>query len=245
MTGLEYLEPFLSFLGGVRYFYRTIKNWWSISRPAKKLLQDFSDDNKEIKIFVRDFFINPGTTLLVREGLNGQVGYVPNVFELWPRVEGIGLSKILNALGQIGKTKNIEIIEMGKDPGIWNSNIIILGAQTKKCFDFYSKMDQVAYRMTGRNIFSNITGKKISRAGKYGFGIILKTKNPFYNNKPAFLVGGYGTLGTEAATYYFANNFSLLGKMFGKNSFGIVVRALASAGVESTQRIEKYDYKFE
>ena len=58
------------------------------------------------------------------------------------------------------------------------------------------------------------------------------------------LVGGYGVLGTEAATHYFAQHLAELGKDFGNKSFGIVVRALVSAGVQSTERIKKYDVKF-
>jgi len=35
-----------------------------------------------------------------------------------------------------------------------------------------------------------------------------------------------------------------LGKKFGKKSFGVVVRASESAGVQSTERILKYDKSF-
>lgn len=226
--------------------YTSIKNWWIFKVPARKVLQQIADNKTEVNIFVRDFFIQPNTQLLAREGLNGPIGIVPNVHELWPRVEGIGLAKILNTLGQIDKNEKIIITEMGKDPGIWNKNIIILGAQTQKCFDFYSKMNEVAYKVTAQNIIRISTGKVIKRDPRYGYGIILKCKNPFVlNNKGiGILVGGYGVLGTEATTYYLSQHLADLGKDFGSKSFGIVIRASISAGVQSTERLKKYDVRF-
>lgn len=128
MIFIESLSALVETLGLIKSFSKSIKNWWNIKRPSRKLLEDFLNDNAKICIFVRDFFIQPGTPLYSQEGLHGPIGIVPNVHDLWPRVEGIGLSKILNSLGQVDKTKNIEIIEMGKDSGIWDKNIIILGA---------------------------------------------------------------------------------------------------------------------
>jgi len=243
---LGYLVNLHQGFQSLKSLFQSIKNWWIFKIPAQKVLEQISDNKVEVKIFVRDFFIKQGTQLYVQEGLNGIVGVVPNVCELWARVEGLGLSKILNTLGKLDKTENIEIIEMGKDPGIWNKNIIILGAQTQKCFDFYQKMKEVAYKINSSDIIKISTGYKIKRSSVYGYGIILKCKNPFVpNNKGVgFLIGGFGVLGTEAATHYFATNIAELGKVFGKKSFGIVVRASITAGVQSTERLKNFDVKF-
>jgi hypothetical protein len=246
---IGYLGYLANLQQGIQIFYSlliSVKTWWVFKVPAKKVLQQIADNKTEVHIFVRDFFIQPNAPLFVQEGLNGPVGMVPNVHELWPRVEGIGLAKILNALGQIEKVENIKITEMGKDPGIWDKNLIILGAQTQKCFDFYSKMGEVAYKVTAQDIIKQSTGTIIKRDPKYGYGIILKCKNPFVpgNKGIGMLIGGYGVLGTEAATHYFSQHLAELGKDFGNKSFGIVVKALVSAGVQSTERIKKYDIKF-
>lgn len=227
-------------------FFRNIKSWWTKSLPAQRVLGSLANNNVRLTIFIRDFFIANGTSLYTQEGLNGMVGVVPNVTELWPNVEGKSLARILNLLGIAGRTKNIEIVEMGKDPGLWESNIIILGAQTQKCFDFYSKMNEVAFSMDALHIYNTKNGKPIKREQGYGYGIILKCKNPYFKGGKGigFLLGGYGTLGTEAAMYYFTNNIDELGKTFGKKSFGVVVRASISAGIQSTQRLSKYDRTF-
>lgn len=227
-------------------FIKNIRNWWMSTLPAQKLLGPISKDKNKVAIFVRDLFIATGTPIFSREGASGPVGTVPNVLELWPRVEASSLARLLNTLGQANKTKNIEIIEMGKDTGIWNCNLMVLGAQTQKCFDFYQRMNEVAYRVDRNNILNNITGKAVRRAPDFGYGIILKCKNPFVSGGKgvAFLLGGYGVLGTEAAVYYFTQNIAKLGKEFGSSSFGLIVRASVTAGVQSTRRLKRYDKKF-
>lgn len=78
----------------------------------------------------------------------------------------------------------------------------------------------------------------------YGYGIILKAKNPQNNNKPTFLLGGLGILGTEAAIYYFRKNIASIGKEFGKKEFGLVIRARNSSGEQSATRLKNLDVVF-
>lgn len=236
----QLIPPIISFI-------KNIRTWWIKSLPAQKVLGPLADNNKKLLIFVRDFFITNGTPLYSREGQNGIVGTVQNVLELWPNVEGKSISKLLNLLGVAGRTKNIEVVEMGKDPGTWNQNLVILGAQTQKCFDFYLQMEEVAFRVDRNHIYDNKTGTPVKRDPNFGYGIILKCKNPYVTGGKGigFLLGGYGTLGTEAATYYFTNNIADLGRKFSKKSFGIVIRASLTAGVQSTERIKKFDRVFD
>jgi hypothetical protein len=227
-------------------FWTTIRVWLTNKLPSQKVLISLTDNNKKLLIFVRDLFLQQGNLPLSRDGVNGLYRQVQNINEVWPRVEGIGLSKILNVLGQNDKTKQIEIIEMSKDTGLWNKNLIILGAQAQKCFDFYNRMINVAYEMNGRDIIKKNNGRIIPRSQGYGYGIILKCRNPYVANNEGygFLIGGFGTLGTEAASHYFSENLALLGKTFGKSCFGIVVKASITAGAQSVERIKRYDIKF-
>jgi len=241
---LGYIANIQQGLSSIKLLFESLGNWWFIKIPSKKVLGQLSDNKVELKIFVRDFFIQNGTPLYSQEGLNGPIGIVPNVCELWPRVEGLGLSYILNTLGQLEKTENINVVEMGKDPGIWDKNFIILGAQSQKCFDFYQKMHEVAYKVNANDIIKTSNGYKIKRTAGYGYGIILKCKNPYLKKSIGFLIGGFGVLGTEAATYYFSKHINELGNTFGNKSFGIVVRASTTAGVQSVERLKRYDVRF-
>lgn len=222
-------------------FIKAIKNWWNNQRPILQVLQSIADNNRIVRIFIRDFFILPGTSLFSKD--RGGIGQVPNVVELWSRVEGIAIANILNVLGQVSKKENIEIIEMSKNTGLWDSNIIVLGAQAQKCFDFYKNMKKVAYYMDPK-LRDGDTHQLVPKEEGYGYGIILKTLNPYTQNGIGLLIGGYGVLGTEAASYYFRKHCKDLGKKFGKKYFGIVVRVSVTAGIESTERIYSLDKCF-
>lgn len=210
--------------------------------PAKKLLGTFSENESVCKIFVRDLLTDENSKLVSVEPRVG-VGVVPNIGVVWPEVEGFGVSYFLNVLGSAGKTKGIEIVKMSQDKGEWNANIVVMGAQAQKSFDFYQHMQNVAYSMDEHNIH-NQKGEIVKREDGFGYGLILKARNPYNNNNFAFLIGGYGVLGTLAAAYYFRTNYQELGKLFGKKCFGVIVRCPITAGEEATTRLEHLDVKF-
>ena len=143
------------------------------------------------------------------------VGEVPNVIQLWADVDGKAAADVLNVLGQVGKTRNISIVRMSQDTGQWNSHVIVIDNR----------------------------GGQILREDGFGYGIILKARNPFKTEGDGigFLVGGFGTLGTVAASYFFREHFKDLGKQFGSKYFGIVVRAPVTAGEEAVERLRQYD----
>lgn len=228
---------------GVLKLFELIVNWWKWSRPARKLLEGLSDQNEYCKIFVRDFIVTEDTKLYSIDPRLG-VGIVPNVHELWPDVEGRAVGNLLNILGQVGKTKNIDIVRMSQDIGEWNTNLIVLGAQAQKSFDFYKNMKCVAYRMDDKEIYDTQNNQVIKRDEGYGYGLILKALNPFKTTGSrgvSFLIGGFGVLGTAAASYYFKENFKNLGEEFKSDYFGIVVRAPVSAGEQAAERLYNYD----
>lgn len=222
---------------------KLLKRWWKRSRPINRVLGPLSDEEEPCTIFVRDFYLSPGSTIMSSDPRKG-VGLVPNVQELWSDVEGRGISYVFNALGQSGKRSNISIVRMGQDPGIWNTNMIVMGAQAQKCFDFYDRLDGVMYAVDSVNIFEKNSGDIVPREAGYGYGIILKAKNPHKTSGAkgvGFLIGGYGTSGTAAAAYYFKEHLEELGRIFGKHSFGVVVRASLTAGEQSVERLSQYD----
>ena len=99
--------------------------------------------------------------------------------------------------------------------------------------------------MDGSNIY-DVEDKIIQRENGFGYGIILKSQNPFHSNGKgiAFLIGGFGVLGTAAAAYYFKENIRNLGKEFGDAYFSILVRAPFTAGIEAVERLTSYDRRF-
>jgi hypothetical protein len=101
---------------GVLWLIDRIAHWWRDSRPARQLFGGIADEAEHCKIFVRDFLIGAGTELISVEPRVG-IGVVPNVQHLWPDVEGRAVGGLFNVLGQIGKTRRIEIVRMSEDAG--------------------------------------------------------------------------------------------------------------------------------
>ena len=222
---------------------RRLRKWWNESRPRVRVLGAIADNDEICTIFVRDLLLGKDSQLIAVEPGRG-VGIVPNVVDLWADVEGRGVSYVLNALGQVGKRHNISIVRMSQDTGIWDTNLIVMGAQAQKCFDFYDRLEGVMYRMDAHNIIDRQTGENVERESGYGYGIILKARNPYMTKGSlgvGFLIGGFGTLGTAAAAYYFREHLPELGKQFGSQCFGIVVRASITAGEQTVERLPRYD----
>ena len=133
---------------------------------------------------------------------------------------------------------------MSKGFDVWDKNMIILGAQAMKCMDFYEVMDNVGYNVDEDHIYDKDSGEIIEREDGYGYGLIIKARNPQMENGTGILLGGYGVLGTEAAIHFFIKNIAKLGKEYGSNCFSLIVRAKTSAGKQSVKRIKKYDKSF-
>ena len=231
---------------GVLWLINRISRWWRDSRPARKLLGGIADNAEQCKIFVRDFLIEADTKLISVEPRVG-IGVVPNVHHLWPDVEGRAVGDLLNVFGQVGKTRGIEIVRMSEDAGEWNCHVIVLGAQANKSYDFYKHLRNVAFRMDGEQIYENATGNIVTREDGFGYGIILKSLNPFKTTSlpgVGLLIGGFGVLGTAAAAHYFREHYKSLGKEFGARCFGIVVRAPITAGEQAVERLSIWDRTF-
>lgn len=235
------------FLKAIPSLIRRIISWWNLNLPAGKVLGDYLNNKTSIKIYVKDLIV-PGNTihnpkLFSNEGNIQQIN--PNINKVWPEVESRAVATISNLLGELGKSKNIFIVELSKGYNEWTNNMIVLGAQAVKSREFYEVMNNVGYGVNDDNIYDFITKKPIEMdLQTFGYGIILKAQNPQNNNYPAFLLGGYGVLGTEAAVFYFCNNIALLGKEFGRNYFSIVIKARIASGSQSTVRIKKLDKQF-
>lgn len=222
---------------------RWIRNWLVVSRPRRQVLGPLAIDEEMCTLFVRDFFLSDNSQILAVEPTLG-VSVVPNVRELWADVDARGIAYALNALGQVNKRRNIHIMRMSQDSGIWNTHIIIIGAQSQKSFDFYQRLAHVMYRVDADEIRDATTNEIVPRDSNFGYGIVAKASNPYKTEGYAgvgFLIGGFGTLGTAAAAYYFREHLEDLGKQFGSRCFGIVVRASVTAGEQTVERLREYD----
>jgi hypothetical protein len=221
--------------------------WYKKSRPYRFVLEGMANNDEECLIFIRHLFIenaDPATTPL-RECLPrfGITECVPNVQDLLAHADGVALANVLNVLGQAGKTMNIRIIRTSEDRGDWNGHVIVIGGQSQQSCDFFGVVQPFFYRMTSTDIYDIADDCFVPREPGFDYGLIIKARNPKRAGKPgvAFLIGGLGTRGTAAASYYLREHIDELGKEFCHNCFGVVVRASSATGVESAERLTQYD----
>jgi len=227
---------------------KSFSHWYNYTRPSKKLLESMVDNKKLLRIFVKDFIVKDNTgksppKLISQEGPTIQEH--PNIEKVWAEAEAIGVAKLLNLLGELGKKDKLEIVGMSRGYDFWDTDMIVLGAQAMKCMNFYEVMKNVAYSVDEQHIYEKETGRIINREPGYGYGIILKAENPqMVGGGTGILLGGYGVLGTQAAIYYFVKNIASLGREFENRPFGVTIRAKVSAGEQSAKRIKRYDKVF-
>lgn len=226
--------------------YRSFKNWVTYRRPARKVLGPIANSNTVSTIYIKDFIVDNNLPidpkLYSREGPMLQKH--PHIDKVWSEVEGRASAELLNLLGNFGKRDKLEIVEMSNGYGSWDTNMIVLGAQAVKSMEFYEFMECVGYKVNEHDIYDNQNNEVVPREDGYGYGVIIKAKNPAMKNGIGILIGGFGVLGTEAAAYYFISNIAELGREFDKDYFSIIVRAKVSAGKQSATRIRGYDKSF-
>jgi hypothetical protein len=240
--------PVGAIVGLFTWLPRKAKEWYTYSRPAGKVLGSCLDNGRQLNIFLKDMFVPDNTEatpkLASQEGPIMLVHF--NIDKVWPEVEARGAADLLNLLGKLRKDKRLDIVEMSRGYDIWNTNIIVLGAQAGKSNAYYEMMKNVGYYVDESGIYDASTKAPIPLKPGYGYGLILKARNQqtLHENGIAILLGGYGTLGTEAAVYYFCNHIAALGRQFGRNCFSIIVRARLDSGRQSATRLKEYDKVF-
>jgi hypothetical protein len=227
--------PFI--LYGMKYLIRFLRD----SLPARKLLEGLAKNEERCIFWLRDAYQQSGSHLL--EVSQRGVGSIPNVMKWWAEVDSKAVADVLNVLGSQGKSENIEFHLQSENRNEWDANIVCIGAQFAQADLIFNECENVFYKIDNTNIIDVTKGQNIVMENDYRYGIIIKVKNLHKLKNPgvAFLIGGFGTMGTEAAGYYFRTHFKELGKKFGKKCFGIVVRAKVAAGPQSVERIKEYD----
>lgn len=227
-------------VGGFISLFRKSLQWWNSQRPVNKLLGNLRFNHELCTFFLRDTYYKDGKLLEISDR---GIGEIQNVMKLWGAVDGKAVSDVFNVLGKAGKNDKISIMELREDHGFWDTNVICIGAQFPKAFDVYKRCKNIYYRMDNVNIIRQSDNKIIKKEKGYGYGLIMKGRNPFaYSGKGiVFFIGGFGVLGTEAAGYYFRKNYKELANRFGNKCFARVVRAHVYSGAQAAEALNEYD----
>ncbi|MFA5962368.1 MAG: hypothetical protein WC848_06845 [Parcubacteria group bacterium] len=243
-SAVSFMKDIFSFF---RFIVNSIKLYINLRRPAGRIFGKLLKNKKNIKIYSRDFFV-PNNTYdspkLTATGSDGKQWIHPNIDCVWADVEVNASMDLIKLFAKLGKDD--VLIEKMSNQREWDENVIILGAQADSSLKFYEIMKNVGYGMNAQEIYDKDSGEIIQREDGYGYGIILKAKNPHIQDECDFsyLIGGFGVLGTEAASLYFVKNLKEISEIFGKKYFGCIVRASIEGGKYSVERLAQYDKKY-
>jgi hypothetical protein len=213
-------------------------------RPIKKLLCALANDSQRLKIFVRTFSIPQFAE--VRDRISGKKAItLDNITEITSKDSAECLSYILSLLREVRAHRNLEIVNSDEfRESDLDSNMICIGGPitnkvTEKIMNSEESWMPYKYEKEEQKI-----RKVMSENGEWiadmetDYGVIIKTRNPFFSGKWIFIFFGISGCASAGASYFFWSSFKDLVDQFGNKSFGIVVRVNREIGYISATQVD-------
>ncbi len=211
--------------------------------PLRRLLAGFLEQDENCAIFIR-WMRSPDRSNpnyyeaqlpdCFPPATSGKVSRHPNIPAVIAKADMQAAADVMNVLGRSGKTRNIEFLSIVDHYRTWDRNIVCIGGSAKT-IEIFAQDDPEnrSKRQFPENLGSLFPDLRLDTEDPCDdVGLIHKT---FFQStgKPCLVLMGGGVLGTEAAGYFFRNHARLLGKMYGKKPFSVLVTASLSAGPQS------------
>ncbi|MBU7029407.1 MAG: hypothetical protein HXS48_20900 [Theionarchaea archaeon] len=213
-------------------------------RPIKKLLCDLANDSQKLKIFVPIFSIPQFAE--VKDRITGRKAItLDNITEITSKDSAECLPYVLSLLREVRAHRNLEIVnsEEFRESDL-DSNMICIGGPltnkvTEKIMSSEESWMPYKYEKEEEKIIKVMTENREWVADlETDYGVIIKTKNPFFSGKWIFIFFGISGCGTVGAGYYFWSSFKDLVDQFGNRPFGIVVRVNRRIGYISATQVD-------
>jgi hypothetical protein len=202
--------------------------------PVRSVLGDLADDKVPCMVFVNHLFTpQRDNTYSLRlpdyfpPGTTGREDARVNIPYVLAKSDSTAVADLLNAVGQAGRYRSIEIVDPVTHWEKWDASIVCVGGSFKSERVWEKCRPPVA--IEGSSLKISLTGERLRAAAPQDFGVLCKTRNP-ENGRDVWLIIGVGVYGTEAAGYFLRTNVRTLGRMFGKSAFTVVVRTTLMEG---------------
>jgi len=150
----------------------------------------------------------------------------------------MAMAHILNVLGRIGRSENIEITYHDKDYERWDSPMIIIGGgwkahrALKTCNPYYQLQPNGFTLISSGEAFP-------PKCDEEDIGLLEKMINPT-NNQPIWLIHGYRGAGVVSASYALVRWWRYLGWIYGKKPFALLVSFNDRDGWQQSNIISLY-----
>lgn len=152
--------------------------------------------------------------------------------------DSAAVASILNTLGKVGRTKNIQIAYIDKDYDKWENPMFLVGGSWK-LDSVYNNYNPYYTYNNGQFILKATNEIFYQKQSNDDLGLLQKVYNTT-NNKPIWIAVGMRGGGTAAAAYSLVRWWKMFGRLYGKKPFGIIVKFSDKDGWQSSSIISYY-----
>jgi hypothetical protein len=135
--------------------------------------------------------------------------------------EAQSLAIILNVLGRVGRSENIEVTFPDKEYDRWDAPMFSLGGNWKTMRAFETCNPNFIFKDNAFVLLKS-NEKFAPSSREQDFGLLQKMINPS-NGLPVWIVMGYRGAGTVSAAYSLSRWWKYLGILYESNAFGLLV----------------------
>ncbi len=196
--------------------------------PAHSLFRGIVDTNSPCLVFALRLtdmkqegkFLSPLPKYAVA---SSQENFEPRQLTPWvtSTSETQSVAHILNVLGRVGKTENVQLVYVDQAYDRWDAPMFILGGSWKSRRSFETCRPIFSYR-DGKFVLEPTKESYQPRTNDHDIGILQKMINPA-TGLPVWVAMGWRGAGTEAATYVLSKFWKEIGILYGSRKFGILI----------------------
>lgn len=229
-----------------------ILKWWHNKKPLQELLNGFLSEDTSVLVFLAQLsaidaggrinhqqqyvvkYANPTPIDKTAIAVTGRI----NIDPLWSEADGECLADIFNVLGRAGKVKDIEIGDLAKDWGVWSKPTVTIGFNPKS-MKLMEKCEPIYFELGENSLSIKGSGTKLDSFMPNDAGILQKTFIK-RSSVPILILAGLGTTGTASAGYFFLENSTDIGKLYGSKPFCFLLKTSVDEGKKSVIPISAY-----
>jgi hypothetical protein len=229
----------------VRELLGEIRRWYTYTRPVRKMLGAMGDNSQQLRLFFRIF--QGDVTIRNEHGIWQLAG----INEVTSVATARSLTYLLGLFMSMRSDENIEFVSAEKLPDFLDSNIVCIGGPntneaTEKVFKIKDQDMWFPYVFEGEEEGKGGIAKmdRTKKTEKWcsgegiDYGMIIKTRNPYFKEKWILILAGMGPVATTGASFFFHSKREQLAKRFKNRPFGIVVKIDARLGYKSAKEID-------
>ncbi|MGD2249790.1 MAG: hypothetical protein PVF58_15385 [Candidatus Methanofastidiosia archaeon] len=229
----------------IKELLKEIWKWYSYTRPIRKMLGSIADDTQQLKLFFRIY--QGDVKIRTEQGIME----LHRINKITSVATARCLTYLLGLFISMRSDENIEFVSAKRLPDFPDSNIVCIGGPntneaTEKIFEIEDQEMWLPYVFGGEKgkkdeiikIDENTKTKKWFSGEKFDYGIIIKTRNPYFKEKWILILAGLCPEATTGASFFFHSKRKQIAKRFENRPFGVVIKVDTQLGYKSAKEVD-------